>query len=241
MTNTDTLILAAYEKLKQHNPPEKIDNIDSIWEEFLRLNMDWPNKKDQIFTYATNTNMGKIAGVTQQGICYEAKRNFEIFLTDSAYVNPRNEYQTIESVHTADLYKFNKDIEEHSISGIISLYLMYSQIPQGKVYLKLPYIDVLYNAVYNRMLNYTNYKHKYKPRALTRRFLNSAFQQSFTTIINENKLNEVVKKLGISTKQSYVNKQMYTRSIIEDCINAYYSNEKSQYVRAATAWWISYL
>ncbi|BBB92267.1 MAG TPA: hypothetical protein PKA28_17675 [Methylomusa anaerophila] len=241
MSNTDTLILAAYEKLKEQNPPGKIDNIDSIWEEFLRLIKDWPYKKDQIFTYATSTSMGKIAGVTQQGSCYEAKNNFEIFLTDSTYVNPRNEYQTIESVHTTDLHKFNKDVEEHSISGIISLYLMYSQIPQGKVYRKLPYIDVLHNAVYNRMLSYTNYKHNYKPRALTRRFLNLAFQQSFTTIINENKLNKVARKLGISTKQSYVNKQMYTRSIIEDCINVYYSDEKSQYVRAATAWWISYL
>ena len=241
MTNNDTLILTAYEKLKQQNSPEKIDRIDSIWGEFLRVIKEWPYKKDQILTYATSTSMGKVAGVTQRGSCYEAKKNFEIFLTDSTYVNPRNEYQTVESVHTTDLHKFYKDIEEHSISGIISLHLMYSQIPQGKVYQQLPYIDVLHNAVYNRMLNYTNYEHDYKPKAFTRRFLNLAFQQSFTTIINENKLNKVAGKLGISTKQSYVNKQMYTRSIIEDCINVYYSDEKSQYVRAATAWWISYL
>jgi len=236
MDNNELLIISAYEKLRKEISEQEITKIDQIWEEFLQKVNKWPKQKEEILSICFSTDMEKIAGISLGGKI--ARQNFEQFLTDISNVNPRNEYQSVASVYTQDLNKFYRDIEEHSIEGIISLVIMYSRLSSNVILEKLSYIDVLFSVLQDKMLHYPDYVQNKRPIALTARLFNSIFQKSFTTIVKEDNLKDVALKLGIAPKSSYVTKQMYIRKAVEDCLNKHYPEEKSQYVRAATAWWM---
>lgn len=236
MENKDRLIISTYEKLKQEMKEQEISDIDQVWAEFLNKINQWPSQKAQIVDCCFSVDMEKIAGIGSGG--KTTRKNFDQFLTDVSQTNCRNEYQSIASIYTVDMHKFNKDIEEHSIEGIISLSIMFSQLSADRSFEKLPYIDVLFSVLWDRMCNYPNYLQSDRPKALTKRFINSIFQKSFTTIVDENKLSDAALKLGIEPKSSYVTKQMYIRKAVNNCLHKHYPAEKSQFIQAALAWWM---
>jgi hypothetical protein len=236
MDKKESFIISAYEKLRNAINEQTIRDTDQIWEDFLKTVSNWPKERKAILASSFSSQMEKIAATGAGGKI--ARKNFETFLTDVSNVNPRNEYQNIESIFTTDHHKFYKDIEEHSIEAILYLCIKYSKLSQTEAFEKLPYIDVLFTVLWNRMLNYPNYLHIQRPKALTKRFVNSIFQQSFTTIIDENKLHEVAVKLGISSETSYVTQQMHIRKMVNECLDIYNPKESSCFVKAAVAWWI---
>lgn len=237
MDNNGLIIISAYEKLKQEMNEQEINKIDQVWRSFLEKINKWPTQKTQIVDGYFSIDMEKIAGTGPGG--KTTRKNFEQFLTDLPdQVVSRNEYKSVDSIYTKDLHKFNKDIEEHSIEGIISLTIMFSHQSPDLIFKKMPYIDVLFTVLWNKMRNYPNYVQSDRPNSLTKRFFNSIFQESFTTIIDENKLNDVALKLGIETNNSYVIKQMLVRRTISDYLHKHYPAEKSKFIHAALAWWI---
>lgn len=232
----EALILSAYERLKLQVSEEEIRNNDQKWRNFLHLAKSWPKDKEIIIEEAGKHQMNSIAGIGQGG---SLVNNFQEFvLNDNSYDLYKNLNITMTKMRKKDVVDLAITLNKISIEKIIDLSIQCSSKKKDEIFECLPYIDVLYRVLLDRMLHYPSYIQRQRPHSLWKRFFNLVYGEVFTTVVAEKSLNNIAERVGVSTKESYVYKQMHIRKIVNECLAEHYPREESLFVRAAVAYWI---